>query len=345
MAYSWVPGSWQEPSPAQVPTFRVDTQLALVDVVAEIKEKSLHTRALLTELKKDDLRVFDNGQEVAIRSFDIGAHYETRPIALWLIVQCNNGDPPEWNSGFLRNRTQLLKPALAGMHIDDAIGVAHWCDDGTASVDLPTRGDPGAAVAAVDGVISGHAVLEENRNSEVAMRKMIRMVLDNVHQATPQRLPVFLFLYGDDCGSREASSRRFLHGDYCGTHEDEAHRIIEDVLETSGMVFGMNDNGHPYNAEDMFRDGKVFHLVHYYSQETGGQFYSTTDPRLFSAALDYILLQIHLRYTIGFKPLVIDGKRHTLKVELTKQAAKRFPGAELRFRREYVPVAAPSAAP
>ena len=344
LAYSWLPASSQEP-PAQVPTFRVDTQLALIDVIADIKEKSLHTRALLTDLKKEDMRVFDNGHEIPIRSFDIGAHYETRPISLWLIVQCDTGDPPEWNSGFLRNKTQLLKPALAGLHIDDAIGVAHWCDDGTASVDLPAGRDPAAAVAAVDRVVSGHAVLEENRNGEAAMRKMIQMVLDNVHQATPQRLPVFLFLYGDDCGSHEAASRRFSHGNNCGTHEDEAHRIIEGVLETSGVVFGMNDTSHPYNAEDMFRDGKIFHLVHYYSQETGGQFYSTTDPRLFSAAIDYILLQLHLRYTIGFTPPQVDGKRHPLKVELTKEAARRFPGSELRFRQEYIPMAAPPAAP
>jgi len=329
---------------AQIPTFRADTQLVMVDVVADIKEKTLHTRALLTDLKKEDMRVFDNGHEMPIRSFDIGAHYETRPIALWLIVRCNMGDPPEWDSGFLRGKTQLLRPALNGLHIDDAIGVAHWCDDGTASVDLPAGRDPNAAVAAVDRVISGQAAPGEHRTGEVAMQKMIRMVLENVHQDTPQRLPVFLFLYGDDCGTRENASRRFVHGSHCGTHEDEAHHIIEEVLETTGVVFGMNDNGSPLNAEDMFHDGEVFHLVHYYSHETGGQFYSTTDPRLFSGALDYILLQLHLRYTIGFTPLVIDGKPHTLKVELTKEAAKRFPGTELRFRQEYVPVAAPAAA-
>lgn len=328
MACGWLPAFAQTPQ-EQIPTFRADTQLVLVDVVADIKEKTLHTRALLTDLKKEDLRVFDNDHEMPIRSFDIGAHYETRPIALWLIVQCNEGDQSEWHSGFLRNKTQLLKPALAGLHIDDAIGVAHWCDDGTASVDLPAGRDPGAAVAAVDRVISGHAVLEENRNSAVAMQKMIRMVLDNVHQDTPQRLPVFLFLFGD----------------HCDAFEDEAHRIIEEVLETSGVVFGMNDNGYPYDGEDMFRNGKVFYLVHYYSHETGGQFYSTIDARLFSAALDYILLQLHLRYTIGFTPLLVDGKRHALKVELTKKAAKRFPGSELRFRQEYISVAAPSSAP
>src|ERR1035438_1921174 len=133
MAFGWFPAFAQTPQ-AQIPTFRAETQLVMVDVVADIKEKTLHERALLTDLKKEDLRVFDNGHEMPIRSFDIGAHYETRPIALWLIVQCNMGDPPEWNSGFLRNKTQLLRPALARLQTHDAIGVAHWCGDGTASV-------------------------------------------------------------------------------------------------------------------------------------------------------------------------------------------------------------------
>jgi hypothetical protein len=328
IACGWLP-AFAQAQQTQVPTFRSDTQLVLVDVVAEIKEKTLHTRALLTELKKEDLRIFDNGREMPIRSFDIGAHYETRPIALWLIVQCNLGYPPERNSGFLRNKTQLLKPALAGLHIDDAVGVAHWCDDGTASLDLSPGQDPDAALATVDRLISQHSIEGENRRGELAMQKMMRMILDSVHQSTPQRLPIFLFLYGDQSG----------------TFVDEANRIIEDVLESSGIVFGMSDNGDHSDPEQMFRNGKVFSLVHYYGHETGGQYYSTIDPRLFSAALDYILLQLHLRYTIGFKPLVVDSKRHTLKVELTKEAEKRFPAAELRFRQEYIPLATPSAAP
>lgn len=326
---------------AQTPTFHAETRLVMVDVVADIEEKTLHTRALLTDLKKEDLRVFDNGHEMPILSFDIGAHYETRPIALWLIVKCHMEEPPDWYSGFLRNKTQLLRPALNGLHIDDAIGVAHWCDDGTASVDLPAGRDPGAAVAAVDRVISGPPIAGDNRTHEVAMQKMIRMVLDNVHQDTPQRLPVFLFLYGDHCGGTFAKEADYRYGDSCGTFVNEANRTIEDVLETSGVIFGLSDHGNPSNAEDMLRDGKVVHLVHYYSHETGGQFYSTIDARLFSAALDYILLQLHLRYTVGFTPLQVDGKRHALKVELTKQAGKRFPGTELRFRQEYVPIPAP----
>lgn len=314
--------------PNQVPTFRVKTQLVLVDLLADVKEKSLHTRALLTELKEEDLRVFDNGHETPIVSFDVGAHHETRPVALWLIVQCNTGDPPEWHSGFLRGKSQMLGPALTGLHIDDAVGVAHWCDDGTASVDLPPSHDPDAALALTERIVNQPPIKGQNRSGEVAMQKMVQMIVDNVHQATPQRFPVLLFLYGD----------------HCATYVDEADRIIGSVLESSGIVFGMSDNGYPFEPTQTFRGGQVFYLVHYYSQQTGGQFYSTPDPRQFSAALDYILLELHLRYTIGFKPLLVDGKHHALRVELTKEAKKRFPAATLRFRQEYIPVAEPPAA-
>jgi len=315
----------QAPS-TQVPTFRVGTHLVLVDVVAEYTKNKLRARALLTDLRRQDFRIFDNGREMPIQSFDIGAQHETRPIALWVIVQCDNiGSPPEWHSGFLRGKVQFLKPALAHLEKDDVLGVAHWCDDGTASLDLQPGHDPDAALALANRLISGPAIQGEDRPGQLAMQKMIGMILDNVRQTKPERLPIFLFLYGD----------------HAGTFKDEANLVIKQVLETSGIVFGMNDNSYPFDIERMFRNGEVSYLVHYYSHETGGQFYSTVDPKLFSDALDYILHQLHLRYTIGFKALVVDGKRHALKVELTKDAAKRFPGAELRFRQEYVPIAAP----
>jgi hypothetical protein len=90
------------------------------------------------------------------------------------------------------------------------------------------------------------------------------------------------------------------------------------------MVYGMNDGTWPFDASRMTPNprtgpgaGDIFYLVHYYSHAT----------------------QVHLRYTIGFKPLKLDGKRHSLAVTLTPAARKRFPAAELRFRSEYIPVA------
>jgi hypothetical protein len=116
----------------------------------------------------------------------------------------------------------------------------------------------------------------------------------------------------------------------------EADKILENLLEDSSVVFGLNDKGYPYQIDHNPPSGKIFNLVHYYSSETGGQFYSTSHPELFSDALDYILTQLHARYTLGFAPTMRDGKRHQLKVELTAEARARFPAAELRFRPEYV---------
>lgn len=151
-----------------------------------------------------------------------------------------------------------------------------------------------------------------------------RRLVNDVQNTKPERLPILLFFYGD----------------HCATYPQEAKEIIQAVLESSGIVFGMSDGSweidpsSPYNSY-----GQINYLVHVYSGETGGQFYTTSDPNLFSAALDYILTQVHLRYTLGFKPLAIDGKRHSIKVKLTKEAQQRFQGIQLRFREEYIPIA------
>jgi hypothetical protein len=84
--------------------------------------------------------------------------------------------------------------------------------------------------------------------------------------------------------------------------------------------------------------GKTWNLVHYYAQNTGGIYYHAPRPELFTPILDDIITQVHLRYTLGFKPSKLDGKIHELRVELTKDAQKQFPKTRLRFRREYIPL-------
>jgi len=50
-------------------------------------------------------------------------------------------------------------------------------------------------------------------------------------------------------------------------------------------------------------------------------------------------MQLHFRYELGFIPRTIDGRRHKLKVELTKEARAKHKGVRLRFQPEYIPVA------
>src|SRR5262249_42191069 len=65
-------------SEAASPTFKVETRLVLVDVIAEYLKTDVHSRALLTELKLGDFRLFEDGKEVPIRSFDVGSAHATR---------------------------------------------------------------------------------------------------------------------------------------------------------------------------------------------------------------------------------------------------------------------------
>ncbi len=108
---------------------RVDTSLVLVDVIAENTKTALHTRALLTDLTREDFRILDNGHEMPTSSFDIGARRINRPIALWLIVQCKEGFPIDWHSDFMLGRIQMLRPALNHLSADDAVDANMFASD------------------------------------------------------------------------------------------------------------------------------------------------------------------------------------------------------------------------
>jgi hypothetical protein len=301
----------------------------LVDVIPDATKPGVDPKALLTGLKREDFRLLDNGKEVPITGFKMGATRGTRPISLWFIVQCPEALPPDWHSEFMRGKTQLLKPALANLDKQDVVGVAHWCDDGAASIDFTPAHDPDGALAAVEHVLGEKAFdfrSVDNRQGELAMQKMFQLIVDDAQRTKPSRLPALLFLYGD----------------HCGLYEHEAQRILQQLLETSGIVFGISDGGVHFNPDMLFANHQINFVIHYYGKETGGEYYTATSASLFPAALEFILTQLHFRYTLAFEPPVVDGKRHTLKVEFTKDARARFPGVDLRFRQTYVPVAVTS---
>ena len=63
-----------------------------------------------------------------------------------------------------------------------------------------------------------------------------------------------------------------------------------------------------------------------------------SDYDKFKNEIRYGRKQIFLPFfALGFIPSKIDGKRHELKVELTREAREKYKGVELKFRPEYVP--------
>jgi hypothetical protein len=306
-----------------VPVFTAGTQLVLVDVLALDPKSGLP----INTLHREDFRLSDNGHAVSLAAFDSGASYDTRPVALWLVVICNlpgHGPHSTFASGSFAGNESLLRPALDDLDKNDRVGVAHWCDDGVAQLDLHPTKDRDAAITALTQALKPVskevARLIDNRKGELTLQRLVRLIIDDAHQSNPQPLPVVVF----------------LHSDHTGMPLPELNLIANEFLETSGIAFGMKDKDVDEPFKGTFSNGEQAAVLHYLCEAMGGQYYSVPKS-MFSVALQSILLQLHFRYELGFKPGVLDGKRHELKVEFQGAASEKYKSAFLRYRQEYIP--------
>lgn len=292
-------------------TIRVQSSLVLVDVISQDPKNGLAVQ----NFKKEDFRVFDSGNEVPIASFESGARNDTRPYIVWLVVICNEGGKIGGSTEFA-GKESYFRPALDHLDKHDTVGVAHWCDNGDTRLDLlPTedRGSPIRVLAETIQPISFHVGGNSDAVGEVTYRKMLRLIIQNAHRRSPQPLPVVVF----------------LDGDHTGQPRSELDQVVDDILETSGIVFGIKDEWAPKVFG--LSIGEQSQIPHYMAKQTGGQYF-TAAATGYAAALDRIFMQLHFRYELGFIPPTIDGRRHKLKIELTKEAHAKYKGLRLRFR-------------
>jgi hypothetical protein len=309
--------SQQPPVHTETPIIRTQSSLVLLDVMGLDPKDGLPVR----DFQKEDFRVFDNRQAVPIATFDAGSASGKRPVVVWLVVICNEQGKIGGSSNYA-GKEALFRPALDHLDKQDSVGVAHWCDNGETQLDLaPTenRDQPLHVLAEVIRPIpfqAGNSRSDEV--GEVTFRKMIRLIIQDAHRRDSQPLPVIVF----------------LDGDHTGQPIQELNALVDDFLETSGIVFGIKDSRYP---RVMPLIGEHAQILHYMAKETGGQ-YLIASPSGYAAALESILTQLHFRNEIGFIPPAIDGNRHSLKVELTHEAREKHKGVRLRFRPEYIPV-------
>jgi len=297
----------------------VQSSLVLVDLITQDRRTGLPIR----DFKKEDFRVFDNGHKVPITTFDAGAQYDTRAITLWLVVICNErGLPTLGASAEFLGQESLFRPALNRLETNDRVGVAHWCDNGDSELDLLPTEDRDKAVQELADTLKpipfegGTSASDEA--GEQAFRKVIRLIIRDAYRRNPKPLPVIVF----------------LHGDHTGQPHRELNKLVDDFLETSGIVFGIRDSRSP-NLR--FIIGEQAKIMHHMAKHTGGEYFSVA-PTEYEKTLEAILVQLHFRYELGFIPPAIDGKRHELRVELTKRAKAEHKGVRLRCRPEYIPV-------
>lgn len=307
----------QAPSVVQPPeiTLHSSANLVLVDVFALNAKNGLPDKTLT----RDDFQVFDNGHPVSIKTFDSGAQLATRPVALWLVVQCNMQGWQAQGSGLFAGRISLFNPALKYLEKHDTVAVAHWCDNGDAQLDLlPTRNVEEAAPALEQVLASMHSPKDHSRPGELALQKTLQLIVDATRSLMPEPVPVVVFLYGD----------------WSGMPRSEADHFIDEVLETSAIAYGLKDRRSPHM---WWLAGEQKEVAHYIANETGGQYLAVT-PETYGAGLGEILQQLHFRYELGFTPEALDGKRHELRIMLADAAKNPHKGVRLRHRPAYVPI-------
>jgi hypothetical protein len=310
-------GAAQEIAPStQSPeiTFHSSSNLVLVDVIARKAKGGLPDKTL----KKSEFQVFDNDQPVAIKTFDSGAQLTTRPLALWFVVQCNMQGYEAKGSGLFTGQISLFEPALKYIERQDTVAVAHWCDDGRSNLDLlPTRSIESVPAALEQALTTGPDTKTHDRAGELALQSTLHHIVDTARSSKPEPLPVLIFLYGD----------------YSSMNRSEANHFIDELLETSAIAFGVRDHRSPHL---LFAPGEQRAIAHYIATQTGGQYFDAS-PETYASALAEILQQLHFRYELGFKPEVLDGKRHRLRVQLATTVKNQHKDVRLRYRLAYVP--------
>jgi hypothetical protein len=295
-------------------TLRVSSNLVLVDVIALKAENGLPDNTL----KRDDFQIFDNGHRVSITTFDSGA--QTRPLALWFIVQCNMQGWETEGSGLFSGRIDLFKPALKYLDKQDAAAVAHWCDNGDSQLDLlPTSNVEQAATTLEQVLVPTPYPDHHGRTGELALQKTLQLIVDATHSLVPEPVPVVIFLYGD----------------YSGMPRSEADHFIDELLETSAIAYGLKDRRSP-RIGSLWLSGEQAAIANYIATQTGGQYLRVT-PETYVTGLEEILRQLHFRYELGFNPEALDGKRHKLQVKLADAVKSQHKGMRLRYRAAYVP--------
>jgi hypothetical protein len=281
--------------------------------------------------QKQDFKVFDNGHQVQISTFDAGD--DARQIILWFVVLCNegnNGQDGRDGSGLFSGKETLFRPALDKLNSGDRVAVGHWCDDGSGRLDLlPTRNFD-LAISTLEQVLKpmGYAAPAPpyRRQGQLALRGLIQGIISEALSRDPRPLPVLLVLLSDQTG----------------LPPNEVNPMINDLLETSGILFGIKDSrimsfmtgtfDNP--GTGVLEQGSVLHFI---SEATGGQYFSVS-PKDYAKTLENILIQLHGRYELGFKPPAVDGNRHRLKVELTHEAENFHKSVRLRYRSQYIPM-------
>jgi len=292
----------------------IATVMSLVFVNATVQE--LETGAPVVDLSYHDFLVFDNGHPATTVLFEGGTSHEPRPITIWFLLSCPEHEGIKRGSRFMAGKSQLFSPMLDNLDSNDTVGVAHWCGNGDAKIDLAPTQERKVPLTAID------AILDQNptASAKLAERAAFQRTLDLVTDSRRDRvsLPVILLLYDGSFDipkdETEVLARRLLY------KEAVLYQITEETEDTTGSNTGRQDSS-----------------LHIVSTETGGHVVRVLHED-YVTAINSVLDTLKSRYTLAVTPRSKDGQWHELQVRLTDSALTKHKPVRVEYGAGYLAV-------
>ena len=270
-------------------------------------------------LQAADFQLFDGRTPLLISTFGSASTGTARPLSLWLVVQCPEERSVSSGSGFMLGKTDTLTPALRKLREKDTVAVANWCDDGKSSVDLAPTTDRSAPAATLQSVLSAPPVRTGTQSGQDSLRDMILRIQEVSISTEADAVPVLVFLYGD----------------VSGMWEDELNDTLEHVLQTSGIIYELDNGAIPAQKRFVVGARARGHVIHYLSEKTGGHVLSTWSSD-YGKELDRIIGELYSRYQLGFLPPSADGHQHELQIKFSEDSRKRLKSVDLHYPAAYM---------
>ncbi len=270
-------------TPQNVPTFKVDVDLALVEVGVHDE----HGRAV-GNLTQDDFRVFENGKEQQIVAFS----HEELPLAVALVVDNSSSIMAalhELRSGAL-DTLALLKP-------DDQVAIFSF----------------GEKPEMVEGLTSDHQALSEDLwalspyGGTAINDALYEAALYLGREARERRRAVILVSDNEPSDETRDAPEVVRAAEQAGT---PVYSVKVGYLQHSRSFFLSHSEARLHDVE------KICH-------QTGGEMIDTRNGISVTSAMETILTWLKQGYTLGYSPTnkSRDGQYRTIEVRLNERGA------------------------
>lgn len=290
-----LPALPQEPA-SQGPTIRA--QVSLVNLFVTVRDKSKH---IVTDLKQEDFKAFEDGQPQQIAFF---SKEVTLPITLALLLDTSGSE-------------QFMLPSIQ--------------DAGARFLDRVLRKGDEALVMSFDSDVDLLADFTEDRGQLDRGIRKARINVPSAGSVGNNPGPI---------GSRQITGTALYDGVYLACNEklnteagrkaivivtdaqDEGSKVrIEQAIEAAQRTDSVI---HILLVADPHFGGGNSGAAHKLTDETGGRTIVVNSEKHLAQAFDQISEELRMQYTLGYYPTnsARDGKFRKIKVEMTNHDLK-----------------------